>query len=78
MPAMRGCAKTNCDGIASVTMALRYEDRVVLLRDALAQQDRNFVDLCSGHAARLKPPVGWEILDERSSPAWFRPFASSP
>ena len=66
MPAMRDCAKTHCTGQASTTMILKYEEREVLLVDLTLQGDRNLVDLCASHAGRLKPPLGWDIFDERS------------
>lgn len=46
-------------------MALRYEFKRVLVVDLLAEPDRNLVDLCDTHASRLKPPLGWDIVDER-------------
>ena len=64
MPAMRRCAKPNCGSEAGATMALRYEVRQVLVMDLLEQPDRNLVDLCDGHAERLKAPLGWDVVDQ--------------
>ena len=66
MPAMRDCAKAHCSSPASTTMILRYEERKVRIVDLTMENDRNLVDLCFSHANRLKPPLGWDILDERS------------
>lgn len=66
MRAMRACAKPNCGSEAAATMALRYESKRVLVVDLLEEPDRNLVDLCDTHASRLKPPLGWDIVDERS------------
>ena len=66
MRGMRDCAKTHCSSPASTTMFLRYEEREVRIVDLTMEDDRNLVDLCSSHADRLKPPVGWDILDDRS------------
>lgn len=67
MPAMRDCAKTHCSDEASTAMMLRYEQREVVLVDLTQDDDRNLVDLCASHAGRLKPPLGWEISDQRSA-----------
>lgn len=66
MRAMRACAKPNCGSEAVATVALRYESKRVLVVDLLPQPDRNLVDLCDTNAGRLKPPLGWDIVDERS------------
>jgi hypothetical protein len=46
-------------------VVLRYAERAVSVRDLLPERDPNFLDLCAQHAARLTPPVGWELLDDR-------------
>jgi hypothetical protein len=52
-------------------MALRYEVKQVLVMDLLEEPDRNLVDLCERHAERLKAPLGWDVVDQRTlmSPA---------
>jgi hypothetical protein len=64
---MRTCVKATCSEPAAATMALRYAERVVWLRDLLPERDPGFLELCSPHADRLTAPVGWIRLDERSA-----------
>jgi hypothetical protein len=65
---MRQCAKMRCEERAVATVALRYAERVVWIRDLLPQHDPNLLDLCVGHANRLTPPLRWRLLDERVGP----------
>lgn len=62
---MRRCAKMRCEKDPAATVALRYADRTVVLRDLDPQHDPNNLDLCAEHANGLTAPVGWERLDER-------------
>lgn len=62
---MRPCAKMRCEEPAAATVALRYAERVVWIRDLLPRRDPNLLDLCAGHADRLTPPLYWRRLDER-------------
>jgi hypothetical protein len=52
-------------------MALHYGVKQVLVMDLLEEPDRNLVDLCGHHAERLKAPLGWNVVDQRTvmSPA---------
>jgi hypothetical protein len=63
---MRSCVKLRCENEAVATVALRYADRTVWLHDLLPQRDPNLLDLCRGHADALRPPLGWQTIDERS------------
>lgn len=54
-----------CESRAAATVALRYESREVLIGDLAPERDPNLLDLCAEHAARLTPPVGWQVRDER-------------
>jgi hypothetical protein len=62
---MRICAKLGCRSRASVTAALRYGDREVLVGDLTEKPDPNLVDLCTAHALGLRPPIGWSVVDVR-------------
>jgi hypothetical protein len=76
MRGMRVCAKSHCDRPAAATMVLRYEARSVLLTDLLDRHDRNLAELCGPHADTLRPPIGWQIVDERRPvAAWAAPPA---
>ena len=62
---MRMCAKMRCNTEAAATVGVSYGDRVVLIGDLSPAPDPNLLDLCSAHAGRLTPPVGWRLQDER-------------
>jgi hypothetical protein len=42
---------------------VRYDDRAVHLVDLVQDPDPGLVDLCSDHASRLTPPMGWTFSD---------------
>jgi hypothetical protein len=48
---------------------LRYDDRAVHLVALVHDLDPGMVDLCSDHAARLTPPMGWTCSDLRVASA---------
>jgi hypothetical protein len=66
---VRVCAKLRCRSRATVTLALRYGDREVLVGELSPDTDPSLVDLCLGHADRLTPPIGWSIVDLRVNAA---------
>lgn len=65
--AMRKCAKMRCDLEAVTTVAVRYADRTVLIRQLASGRDPNLLDLCASHAEALTPPLKWRMVDERGS-----------
>ena len=69
MPAMRTCARMRCAASPAATVSLRYDSREVIVADLAPERDPNLLDLCEEHAARLTPPVGWQMRDRRSSAA---------
>ena len=62
---MRICAKLRCRTAATVTVALSYRDREVVVGELAPDTDPTLVDLCREHADRLTPPIGWRIVDVR-------------
>jgi hypothetical protein len=62
---VRTCAKLRCRANASVTVALRYGDREVLVGELSPETDPTLVDLCLDHAERMTPPMGWRIVWQR-------------
>jgi hypothetical protein len=64
-PPVRRCVKPGCGDTAEATVVLRYTERAISVQDLLPERDPNFLDFCAQHAARLTPPVGWELLDDR-------------
>jgi hypothetical protein len=55
-----------CPEEPGATVALRYADKTVWVRDLLVDRDPNLLDLCAGHADALTPPRGWRVVDERA------------
>ena len=58
---MRTCSRIGCSTPASTTALIRYEVREIELTDLLDEPDPRLVELCSEHADRLTPPLGWTI-----------------
>ena len=58
-----------CDADPAATVSLRYADRLVVIGDLVIERDPNLLDLCAEHVARMTPPVGWVVRDERISAA---------
>jgi hypothetical protein len=48
------------------TAGLTYERRQVVVGDLTPQANPNLFDLCPLHVGRLRPPLGWALLDERT------------
>jgi hypothetical protein len=64
---MRTCAKMRCGQPPVATVALAYTERTVVVSDLLPERDPNLLDLCDEHVARMTPPVGWVVVDERAA-----------
>ena len=58
-----------CDTEPAATVSLLYADRLVVIGDLVPERDPNLLDLCEEHVARMTPPVGWTVRDERVSSA---------
>lgn len=65
---MRTCARMSCRSSPIATIALRYADRTVVVRDLVPTRDPNLLDLCGSHLERMTPPVGW-LVDDARTPA---------
>jgi hypothetical protein len=65
--AMRGCAKNGCEEVASASIGLRYEQRIVVVGDLQIRHDPNLLELCTVHADRMTPPRGWVTEDRRAA-----------
>ena len=63
---MRTCARMSCGSTPVATIALRYADRTVVVRDLVPARDPNLLDLCAEHLQRMTPPVGWLVDDDRA------------
>jgi len=49
------------------TIALRYEDREVIVSSLSPERDPNLLELCREHVDRMTPPIGWTRRDARES-----------
>ena len=58
---MRTCSRIGCSTPASTMALVRYEAREIELTDLPDEPDPRLVELCSDHADRLTPPLGWTI-----------------
>ncbi len=58
-----------CGSEPAATVSLLYADRLVVIGDLVPERDPNLLDLCEEHVARMTPPVGWIVRDERVSAA---------
>lgn len=58
-----------CSADPAATVSLLYADRQVVIGDLAIERDPNLLDLCEEHVARMTPPVGWTVRDERVAAA---------
>jgi hypothetical protein len=56
-----------CNAEPAATVSLLYTDRQVVIGDLVAERDPNLLDLCGEHVAKMTPPVGWTVRDDRVS-----------
>ncbi len=72
----RRCARPDCSLTAAASISYDYRARTVWLDDGPAT-DPSSHDLCEGHAARLRVPHGWQLIDRRGgiAPAMAAPAA---
>jgi len=59
------CARPSCQDLASATLGFSYADRLVELVPLSDEPLPQTYDLCPTHAARTRPPHGWEFRDRR-------------
>jgi hypothetical protein len=62
---VRSCSRIGCSVPASRTALVRYDERQIELVELVGEPDPGVVELCSEHAARLTPPLGWTIAGRR-------------
>ena len=66
---MAYCMKPSCRAPAAVVLAYSYRDQLVVLEDAPdGRLPPQTYALCPACADDLRPPLGWEIKDERRRP----------
>jgi hypothetical protein len=64
---MRVCAKMRCGAEPVAAISLRYQAREVVVSMLASERDPSVLELCREHTAKMTPPVGWVVLDERDS-----------
>jgi hypothetical protein len=56
-------------------MSYSYADRLIWLED-LVRADAPGYGMCSHHASRVTPPLGWTLTDRRTVTPLFSPLVS--
>lgn len=60
------CARPGCAGAASASLSFSYLEQVAVLDPLEGDPPPQAYALCATHAARTRPPNGWELCDRRS------------
>ena len=63
--AQRACVRPSCPSPARASLTFRYETREAWLERLDDEPRPESYDLCSSHAARTRPPYGWQLRDRR-------------
>ena len=67
-----------CSTLAAAVMSFDYEERSVSLVEFDVPPDLGAgYALCTMHADRMSPPLGWTLTDRRNVTRLFSPAASS-
>ena len=61
----RACARPACPAPAVATLSFSYAERRVELSALVDRPQPQTYDLCTAHAARTRPPHGWQLRDRR-------------
>lgn len=61
----RTCSRPACAHAATATFSYDYGSSTVWLGDLAPEPHPSTYDLCRAHAARLAPPRGWQLRDQR-------------
>ncbi|MEL7583814.1 DUF3499 domain-containing protein [Brevibacterium casei] len=62
MSALRTCSKVSCSRSATATMTYVHADACVVIGPLARRAEPGAHDLCADHAARLTPPVDWQLI----------------
>jgi hypothetical protein len=63
--AQRACVRPGCPSPARASLSFRYDTREAWLGRLDDEPRPESYDLCSSHAARTRPPHGWQLRDRR-------------
>ena len=70
--AIAGCSKPGCVRTGAAILGYDYEARRAVLSDPTPGEiSPHLYILCLRCAERLRPPRGWELVDERTEPPLF-------
>ena len=74
------CSKPSCPRPAAAALSYNYGARTAVLQDALhTESSPHLHRLCSTCADKLRPPLGWDLLDDRSPPTlWVARASTGP
>lgn len=62
MQSLRRCSRPLCQQAAVSTLTYVYSDSTLVLGPLATHPEPHCYDLCPQHAARVVPPVGWDIV----------------
>jgi|JRHI01.1.fsa_nt_gi hypothetical protein len=69
MPLLRSgarlCARPECGRAATSSLTYHYGSGSVWVDPLVAERDPACYDLCELHAARVRVPHGWNLVDRR-------------
>lgn len=77
MDRARHCARPTCSAPAAASLTYHYGSRSVWVDNLDEEREPSAYDLCAGHAARLRVPVGWQLEDRRTPIIQIRPSIAS-
>ena len=60
--AVRMCSKVSCSRPAAATMTYVHADATVVIGPLGRRAEPGAHDLCAEHAAKLTPPVDWQLI----------------
>src|SRR5699024_12505558 len=60
--AVRMCSNVSCSRPAAATMSYVYADATVVIGPLGRRAEPGAHDLCADHAAKLTPPVDWQLI----------------
>ncbi len=63
----RSCSRPMCSRDAEAVLLFEYSDRHVVLGQLRSVANPNILELCSIHAERFSPPLGWSLDDQRAN-----------
>ena len=66
------CARPGCSTVASASLSFSYLEQLAVLDPLDGDPPPQAYGLCAAHAARTRPPKGWELCDRRPASVFAR------